>query len=128
MAEPVVHFEIVGTDPVKLREYYGELFGWQYDTDVPVAPSASEAGNYGFITPDSNNAIPGIAGGVGGGVGYRPHTVFYVKVPNVEEALRKAESLGGARVVGPEQSPGTNLVVGQFTDLEGNLVGLAQIG
>ena len=42
----------------------------------------------------------------------------------MEAALRKAESLGGTRVMGPEGRPGT-LVVGQFTDPEGNLVGVA---
>ena len=26
MGQPVVHFEIIGTDGAKLREYYGELF------------------------------------------------------------------------------------------------------
>jgi predicted enzyme related to lactoylglutathione lyase len=28
MGPPVVHFEIIGTDPHRLRDYYGELFGW----------------------------------------------------------------------------------------------------
>ena len=37
MAQPVVHFEIIGTDPEKLRGYYGELFGWRFDTSAPVA-------------------------------------------------------------------------------------------
>jgi predicted enzyme related to lactoylglutathione lyase len=27
-----VHFEIIGRDPTKLRSYYGELFGWEFDT------------------------------------------------------------------------------------------------
>ncbi len=26
MAEPVVHFDIIGTDPKRLREYYSALF------------------------------------------------------------------------------------------------------
>jgi hypothetical protein len=28
MGQPVVHFEIIGNDPEKLRVYYGDLFGW----------------------------------------------------------------------------------------------------
>ena len=36
MGQPVVHFEVIGTDPNKLRGYYGELFGWEYDTSGPV--------------------------------------------------------------------------------------------
>jgi hypothetical protein len=39
--------------------------------------------------------------------------------------LQKAESLGGKRSMGPDRAPGTNLVVGHFTDPEGHLIGLA---
>ena len=42
----------------------------------------------------------------------------------VEAALLQAESLGGTRRMGPAQAP-TGLVVGHFTDPEGNLVGVA---
>jgi uncharacterized protein len=119
MAQPVVHFEIIGTDPAALRGYYAELFGWQFATGGPVAEPVSEAGNYGFTEGEH------IPGGVGGGPGYRPQTVFYVGVPDVEAALAKAESLGGARVMGPVRSPGTALMVAHFTDPEGNLIGLA---
>jgi predicted enzyme related to lactoylglutathione lyase len=66
----------------------------------------------------------GINGGVGGGPGYERRALFYVGVPEVEAALQKAESLGGTRKMGPEGTPGT-LVVGQFTDPEGNLIGVA---
>jgi predicted enzyme related to lactoylglutathione lyase len=29
VSHPVVHFEVVGKDPDRLRRYFGELFGWQ---------------------------------------------------------------------------------------------------
>ncbi|MGH3679983.1 MAG: VOC family protein [Natronosporangium sp.] len=119
MAQSVVHFEIIGTDPGRLRGYYGELFGWEFATGGPVAESVSEPGNYGFTEGDT------IPGGVGGGAGYRPHVVFYVGVSDIEAALEKAESLGGTRVLGPVRSPGTDLVVAHFADPEGNLIGLA---
>jgi uncharacterized protein len=44
--------------------------------------------------------------------------------PNVEAALKEAESLGGTRRMGPEGTPGKT-VVGRFADPEGNLVGVA---
>ena len=122
MGQPVVHFEIIGTDPGRLRGYYGELFGWEFATGGPVAESVSEAGNYGFTEGDT------IPGGIGGGAGYDPHVIFYVGVPDVEAALAKAESLGGTRVMGPVRSPGTDLVVAHFTDPQGNLIGLASVG
>lgn len=128
MGQPVVHFEIIGTDPANLRGYYGQLFGWAFDTGGPVATPVSEAGNYGFIDPATSSDGAGIPGGIGGGAGYRSQAIFYVGVPDVEAALDKAEKLGGTRRMGPERAPGTNLVVGHFTDPEGNLVGLASAG
>ena len=125
MGQPVVHFEIIGTEPQKLRDYYGDLFGWEYDTSGPVAKAVSEAGNYGFVSHDATKDGTGIPGGVGGGANYRDHVIFYVGVPNVEAALQKAEALGGARQMGPERAPGGDLVVGHFTDPEGHLIGLA---
>ena len=123
MGQPVVHFEIIGTEPEKLRSYYGELFGWEFDTSSPVSDAVSEPTNYGFVEP-ATDAI-GIPGGVGGGASYDGRAIFYVGVPDVEAALQKAESLGGTRRMGPEQNPGTDLFVGHFNDPEGHLVGLA---
>ena len=37
MGQPVVHFEVTGKDPVRLRSYYGALVGWEFDTSAPVA-------------------------------------------------------------------------------------------
>jgi uncharacterized protein len=124
MGLPVVHFEIIGKDPAKLRTYFGELFGWEFDTSSPVAAAVSEPSNYGFVSPITADGGSGIPGGVGGGTGYDSHVLFYVGVPNVENALRKAENLGGQRRMGPERAP-TGLVVGHFTDPEGNLIGVA---
>jgi uncharacterized protein len=91
VAHPVVHFEIIGKNPDKLRDYFGELFGWQFDTSSPLAEAVSEPTNYGFVeriaTPDGT----GIPGGIGGGARYPGHVIFYVGVPSVEAALAEAE-------------------------------------
>jgi predicted enzyme related to lactoylglutathione lyase len=76
--------------------------------------------NYGFVERNTTSDGTGIPGGVGGGMGYDGHVIFYVGVPDVEAALQKAESLGGTRRMGPQQAP-TDLVVGHFTDPEGNV-------
>ncbi len=122
MGQAVVHFEVIGKDGGKLQSYYSELFGWEMDTNNPM--------NYGLV-PREGNVSPdgiGIGGGVAGGPdGYDGHVTFYIEVPDVEAALAKAESLGGTRVFGPhEVMPG--LVLGQFTDPEGHLIGLVQTG
>ena len=121
MGQPVVHFEIIGRDPRKLRSYYGDLFGWEFDVGDAATEAVSQPGNYGFV---DGNTTDGINGGVGGGEGYEGRVLFYVSVPNVEAALEKAESLGGKRRLGPEGTPG-KVVVGQFTDPEGHLIGVA---
>ncbi len=118
MSRPVVHFEIVGARPAQLRQYYGDLFGWKYDVGDAATEEVSQPGEYGFV-----NGGDGINGGVCGGTGFTPRVLFYVSVPDVEAALREAESLGGRRVMGPARQGA--FAVGHFTDPEDNLVGVA---
>jgi uncharacterized protein len=130
MGNPVVHFEIVGTYPTRLRSYYGDLFGWEFQTGDASTEAVSEPGNYGFMNASTNDGA-GINGGVAGGASFQPRVLFYVGVPDVEAALRKAESLGGTRRMGPEPERAATedgLVVGHFTDPEGNLIGVAALG
>ncbi|TDW86691.1 VOC family protein [Kribbella sp. VKM Ac-2566] len=119
-ANQLVHFEIIGADPGKLRAYYGDLFGWTFELGDTVSEHVSETGEYGFVGAE----IAGLNGGVGGGASLRPKVLFYVGVEDVGAALTQAEELGGQRVFGPDGVPG-KLVVGQFTDPEGNLIGVA---
>lgn len=124
MGQPVVHFEVIGKDPNKLRIFYADLFGWEFDTSAPVSDAVSEPENYGFVDRNTTDEGVGIPGGVGGGAAYDGHAIFYVWVPDVEAALRNAESLGGTRRMGPARAP-TGLVVGHFVDPEGHLIGVA---
>lgn len=122
VGQPVVHFEIIGPDPAKLRSYYGELFGWEFDLGDAQTEAVSRSGEYGFVDGTAN--ANGINGGVGGGEGLEARVLFYVGVPDVGAALERAEHLGGTRRLGPVGTPGT-LVVGRFTDPQGNLIGVA---
>ena len=65
MGQPVVHFEVIGKDPAGLRGYYGELFGWEFDTSSPVSDAVSEPMNYGFVVghfTDPEGNLIGVAG------------------------------------------------------------------
>lgn len=120
MGQPVVHFEVIGKDGERLQSYYAELFGWEIDAENPMS--------YGIVPREGNTNPDGV--GIGGGVGtgpegYAGHVTFYVEVPDVEEALAKAESLGGTRVMGPEKIM-DGVELGQFTDPEGHVVGLVK--
>ena len=123
MGQPVVHFEVLGKDAEKTQSYYSELFGW----DIQALPFENPT-NYGLVGREENTNVEGI--GIGGGVGGAPegypgHVTFYVEVPDVEAALAKAESLGGKRMMGPDQVPG-GPVIGLFQDPDGNTVGVSQ--
>jgi predicted enzyme related to lactoylglutathione lyase len=120
MGQPVVHFEVIGKDPAALQSYYGELFGWEIDASNPM--------NYGIVSREGNTTADGV--GIGGGVGAGPegydgHVTFYVEVPNVEASLAQAESLGGRRLMGPDAVM-EGLVIGQFADPEGHVIGVIQ--
>src|SRR3954464_13641099 len=109
MGQPVVHFEIIGKDGPKLISYYSELFGWDIDAGNPMG--------YGVVQRDGNTNADGAgtAGTVAGGPeDYEGHTMFSAGVPDVEAGLAKAESLGGTRVMGPDEVPGRGIVLGPF--------------
>ena len=121
VGQPVVHFEVIGKDSQKLRGFYSELFGWEIDADNPM--------KYGTVQREGNTNADGV--GIGGGVGSAPqgydgHVTFYVEVPDVEAALAKAESLGGSRMMGPDEVPGAGITIGLFTDPEGHVIGLVK--
>jgi uncharacterized protein len=120
MGQPVVHFEVIGRDAEKLHSYYSELFGWDIDSNNPM--------KYGIVQRETNVNSDGV--GIGGGVGTGPegydgHVTFYVEVPDVEAALAKAESLGGSRMMGPDQVM-EGLEIGLFGDPEGHIIGLVK--
>ena len=120
MGQRVVHFEMVGTDGERLQSYYAELFGWDIKSD--------NAMGYGLVDREGNTNSEGI--GIGGGVaggpeGYDGHLTFYVEVPDVEASLAKAEQMGGSRIMGPDEVM-EGLVIGQFADPEGHVVGVIQ--
>ena len=82
MGQPVVHFEVIGSDGERLQSYYGELFDWDVNSDNEM--------KYGLVDREANSNGEGI--GLGGGIGqgpdgYEGHVTFYVEVPDVEAAL-----------------------------------------
>ena len=43
MGHPVMWFEVLGNDGDKLRQFYGDLFQWEFDTNNPI--------KYGIVDP-----------------------------------------------------------------------------
>jgi predicted enzyme related to lactoylglutathione lyase len=123
MANAVVHFELIGPDPERLRVFYSALFGWNSPPGAPVARAISGPNEYSFVEPEATWGPA--AGGIGGGTGFAAHAIFYVEVEDVATALRSVEDLGGTVILPPQQNPGGRVTVGHFRDPAGNLVGVA---
>lgn len=105
---PVVHFEIGGTDIGKSAEFYASLFGWKV-ANGPIR-SIEGAGLTGHL-----NAL-----------GHEPsnYTVVYVGVDDIQSYIAKALQLGAKTLVGPIAIP-----TGQFawlSDPTGTTIGLWQ--
>ena len=109
MNNPVVWFEVMGQDADKLRQFYGELLGWEFEVS---------AEGYGMVAAGEG----GIAGGVGQSPGDRGWTTFYTKVGDLEGALARAGSLGSVVLLPIQELPEIRSAV--VSDPEGNPVGL----
>ena len=117
MSNGIIHFEIMGSDAAKSQKFYADMFGWKLGDPAP------DLGNYAMV--DGTSA--GLSGGIGSeGPGGRMRTTFYVDVPDLQAALDRATQLGGKISSPPMTIPGTNISLAQFTDPDGNLVGLVK--
>lgn len=115
MANPVTHFEVLGSDAAALQRFYGEAFGWQMQ----------EVMNGAYYM-----ANPGAEGGINGGVGAAPaggsgHVTFYVEVDDPAAALQQISQLGGSTIQEPMDIP-NGPTIALFADPEGHVVGLVK--
>lgn len=112
MGARVVHFEIGCHDAKAESAFYRELFGWTVKEEETSA--TIDTGEPGGITGHINSVEREPAN----------YTIFYVAVDDIEDAVLKAEALGGKALL-----PILPFPVGRFTwiqDIEGNTVGLIQ--
>jgi uncharacterized protein len=105
MANPFVHVELNTTDPIKAKEFYGQLFDWKLE-DVPMGP-------------DMTYTMIKVGEGTGGGMMKHPVPgapstwLAYVAVDDVKASTDKARSLGATIVRDVTEIPG----VGSFSIL-----------
>jgi predicted enzyme related to lactoylglutathione lyase len=100
----------MGQDADKIRGFYQELLGWEFQTDPKM--------NYGMVAAGEG----GIAGGIGQAANGRGWATFYTKVPDLEGAVEKASRLGSSVLLPIQELPDTRIAV--VTDPEGNAIGL----
>jgi predicted enzyme related to lactoylglutathione lyase len=98
MPNPFVHVELATTDLAKAKAFYGKLFDWKLE-DVPMGPG------------DTYTLIK-VGEGTGGGMLRQPVPgapsawLAYVLVEDVDEATRKATSLGAKLLHEVTEVPG----------------------
>jgi uncharacterized protein len=112
MGSHIVHFEVTGKDGKKLQKFYGDVFGWQIDTNNP--------GGYGMVRGGEN----AITGGIGDAPQGAPGGVtWYVHTDDPKAALAKIEKLGG-KVLMPLTQVAPETTIALFADPEGHVIGL----
>ena len=86
---PVTWFEIHTADPDRAKDFYGHVFGWEFDDSLP-----------GYTMISQGDGAP-IGGGIAATDGKTPNDVlFLVQVPDVGRRPRRREGawgLGGRR-------------------------------
>jgi predicted enzyme related to lactoylglutathione lyase len=112
MAHPVIHAEIRSQDPDATRAFFSELFGWTY--------SEGAFPGYTFVDTGADGALPTAIGPLQGG---GDAVLFFVGVDDVEQALERAEQLGGTIVQGAQSVPGVTF--GVLEDAQGHRIGVA---
>lgn len=118
MPSPVVFFQVATTDPAAAREFYGQLFDWEFsETGNAVTPLAiNPKGPADFDAKGSFLQLP---------AGALPFVGIFVRVDNLRATVAKAEALG-AKIVLPvtRTEGGTDLAI--IRSPEGHSIGIVQ--
>lgn len=112
MADPVVHFEIIGDDGEQLQSFYRDGFGWEVNADNPM--------KYGYVRFAAGSLTGGISGKWGAGPSY---VTIFIGVPDLQAHLDRLVGLGAKVLVPPTEIPGGGSFA-HFEDPAGNRIGL----
>ena len=111
----LTHFEIPVNDVDKAKEFYSNLFDWEFNY--------IEEMKYLMFNTESEDGKTKLSGGIF----QKPNESFkvtnYFSVKNLDESAKKVEELGGKIVVPKTPVPGMGWFV-HFTDIDGNLLAL----
>lgn len=128
MGNLVVHFEIYGTDPAKLVDFYSTLFGWQI----------TQYGEQEYWSVDTGEGsarnVPAAPGqGINGGIARRQGPTpqpggpvtganIVVAVDDVDATYARGLELGGSDAMAPSDVPGVGRLA-YLLDPDNNLFG-----
>lgn len=111
MPNPVVHFEILGSDGDQLQGFYAEMFGWTINADNPMSYGLTDTGGEG----------------INGGIGQAETALatIYIEVDDPGQYLEKVVAAGAEVVQDVTEIPDM-VTFAQFRDPAGNIVGLVK--
>jgi predicted enzyme related to lactoylglutathione lyase len=128
MANLVVHFEIHGSEPQRLIDYYGQLLGWTFTRFGEMDYWAIETGegSIGMNTPGN-----GINGGLTKRMGPTPEAGAAVNGANlvvgvdgdIDALFQRGLDLGGSEALALSDMAGVGRL-GYLLDPDGNVFGL----
>jgi uncharacterized protein len=117
MADPVVHFELMGVDREALGRFYAELFGWHVES-VPEPP-------YSVI---DTHAGSGINGGIGSvDDPSRTYAAVYAQTQDINATFERAVSMGAEVLMPVTEVPGI-VTLAMLRDPQGNTFGMVTAG
>lgn len=123
---PVVHFELPYKVGIRVRKFYGEVFGWQIEC------LGATMGDYMLATTATVDAKPDApAGAINGGFfPFEPEMPYQcpslvIGVKSITEHIDKICKSGGQVLGKPHKIPGIGLYV-SFKDPEGNRLSILQ--
>lgn len=121
--DKVVHFEIPVDNLERAQKFYKSAFDWMLKPEPQI--------NYTIVrtTEVDEMNMPKEPGAINGGMMQRKdpikNPVITISVENIDEALKKVQSLGGKIVMGKMEVPNVGISA-YFQDTEGNILGLWQ--
>lgn len=117
MADPVVHFELMGSDRESLGRFYAELFGWHVEhmTEPPYSVIDTHA-----------------RAGINGGIGQiddpaRQYVAVYAATQDINATFDRAVSMGAEVLMPVTDVPGV-VTLALLLDPQGNTFGIVGAG
>jgi uncharacterized protein len=115
MANPIVHWELMGADGEAQKEFYAKIFDWKFTTPEGF-------GAYHMTEGDDM----GVNGAVGeGSEEMLSYQCIYVGVDDIDGKLEELEAAGGKTVVPRTEIP-EMVTFAIFQDPAGNFVGIVE--
>ena len=129
MKNSIVHFEIPADDVKRAIKFYEKTFGWS----ITEFPMEGEDKYYGVRTTEvGKDQRPIEPGAINGGLMKRKNKgqpfMNYINVDSIDSMLKVIEKNGG-KICLPKTEIGKGMGwICAFSDTEGNMMGLHQMG